>query len=241
MDAWFCGYVPQLATCVWVGYPKAEIPLLRHRGLERGVRRLAAGDDLEPLHVGGSEDAAGPGLRLSAVHGSHDLIAVLVHPVVHPDHDCDDDDDGRDDDCAACSHAHATARQRRLRPRRAAAVDPPPPETPPTTTTTASPRSRRRGLDVAVQPPRCSDRLRARALVSRASPAPAGPARSRASVRSSAGGLGGDRRVRAEGGIAGRVPRRRRRGVAAHGRRRDRSASRTSTLRVVLHADVSHG
>jgi penicillin-binding protein 1A len=27
VDAWFCGYVPQLATCVWVGYPKAEIPL----------------------------------------------------------------------------------------------------------------------------------------------------------------------------------------------------------------------
>jgi penicillin-binding protein 1A len=27
VDAWFCGYVPQLAACVWVGYPKAEIPL----------------------------------------------------------------------------------------------------------------------------------------------------------------------------------------------------------------------
>src|SRR6266542_1222860 len=26
-DAWFCGYTPQLATCVWVGYPKGEIPL----------------------------------------------------------------------------------------------------------------------------------------------------------------------------------------------------------------------
>ena len=26
-DAWFCGFVPQLATCVWVGYPQAEIPL----------------------------------------------------------------------------------------------------------------------------------------------------------------------------------------------------------------------
>jgi penicillin-binding protein 1A len=26
-DAWFCGYVPQLVTCVWVGYPKGEIPL----------------------------------------------------------------------------------------------------------------------------------------------------------------------------------------------------------------------
>ena len=26
-DAWFCGYVPQLVTCVWVGYPKGEISL----------------------------------------------------------------------------------------------------------------------------------------------------------------------------------------------------------------------
>jgi penicillin-binding protein 1A len=31
-DAWFCGYVPQLATCVWVGYPKAEIPLVNVEG-----------------------------------------------------------------------------------------------------------------------------------------------------------------------------------------------------------------
>ncbi len=27
IDAWFCGYTPQLATCVWVGYPAGEIPL----------------------------------------------------------------------------------------------------------------------------------------------------------------------------------------------------------------------
>jgi penicillin-binding protein 1A len=33
IDAWFCGYVPQLATCVWVGYPKAEIPLYNIEGL----------------------------------------------------------------------------------------------------------------------------------------------------------------------------------------------------------------
>jgi penicillin-binding protein 1A len=26
-DAWFCGFVPQLATCVWIGYPGAEIPM----------------------------------------------------------------------------------------------------------------------------------------------------------------------------------------------------------------------
>jgi penicillin-binding protein 1A len=27
VDAWFCGYTPQLATCVWVGYPHKEIPM----------------------------------------------------------------------------------------------------------------------------------------------------------------------------------------------------------------------
>jgi penicillin-binding protein 1A len=32
-DAWFCGFVPQLAACVWVGYPKAEIPLENVEGL----------------------------------------------------------------------------------------------------------------------------------------------------------------------------------------------------------------
>jgi penicillin-binding protein 1A len=32
-DAWFCGYVSQLATCVWVGYPRGEIPLQNVEGL----------------------------------------------------------------------------------------------------------------------------------------------------------------------------------------------------------------
>jgi penicillin-binding protein 1A len=27
IDAWFCGYVPQLAACVWVGYPRGEVPM----------------------------------------------------------------------------------------------------------------------------------------------------------------------------------------------------------------------
>jgi penicillin-binding protein 1A len=31
-DAWFCGYVPQLAACVWIGFPKAEIPLYNIEG-----------------------------------------------------------------------------------------------------------------------------------------------------------------------------------------------------------------
>ncbi len=33
VDAWFCGYVPQLATCVWVGYPGGEVPLYNVEGL----------------------------------------------------------------------------------------------------------------------------------------------------------------------------------------------------------------
>jgi len=31
-DAWFCGYVPQLVTCVWVGYPRGEISLTNVEG-----------------------------------------------------------------------------------------------------------------------------------------------------------------------------------------------------------------
>jgi penicillin-binding protein 1A len=27
VDAWFCGFTPQLATCVWVGFPHKEIPM----------------------------------------------------------------------------------------------------------------------------------------------------------------------------------------------------------------------
>jgi penicillin-binding protein 1A len=33
VDAWFCGYTPQLATCVWVGYQRAEIPLVNVNGV----------------------------------------------------------------------------------------------------------------------------------------------------------------------------------------------------------------
>ena len=31
-DAWFCGYTPALATTVWMGYPKGEIPMLDVHG-----------------------------------------------------------------------------------------------------------------------------------------------------------------------------------------------------------------
>ena len=32
-DAWFCGYVPQLEASVWMGYPRAEIPMLDVHGI----------------------------------------------------------------------------------------------------------------------------------------------------------------------------------------------------------------
>ena len=36
-DAWFCGYVPQLAACVWLGYPQAEIPMQNLDGFAQVV------------------------------------------------------------------------------------------------------------------------------------------------------------------------------------------------------------
>ncbi len=32
-DAWFCGFTPNLATCVWMGYVKARIPMLNVEGV----------------------------------------------------------------------------------------------------------------------------------------------------------------------------------------------------------------
>jgi penicillin-binding protein 1A len=32
-DAWFSGYVPQLETTVWVGYPQGEVPMLDVHGI----------------------------------------------------------------------------------------------------------------------------------------------------------------------------------------------------------------
>jgi penicillin-binding protein 1A len=31
-DAWFCGYAPSLAATVWIGYPRAEVPMLDVHG-----------------------------------------------------------------------------------------------------------------------------------------------------------------------------------------------------------------
>jgi penicillin-binding protein 1A len=36
-DAWFCGFVPQLVACVWIGYPGAEIPMANVAGFAQVV------------------------------------------------------------------------------------------------------------------------------------------------------------------------------------------------------------
>jgi penicillin-binding protein 1A len=68
-DAWFCGYVRQLAACVWIGYPKAEIPLENVEGysavfggslpaaiwqqfMSRATARLASLDFPRPAFTG---------------------------------------------------------------------------------------------------------------------------------------------------------------------------------------------
>ena len=33
VDAWFCGYTVQLSTCVWVGYPEEQRPLINVDGV----------------------------------------------------------------------------------------------------------------------------------------------------------------------------------------------------------------
>ncbi len=107
VDAWFCGYVPQLATCVWVGYPKAEIPLYNVEGTRAVFGGSLPARDLAPLHVGSREEPAGPRLRLSAVHRPLRQLAVLVRAVAHDDDDHDRDDDDRAGEARAAADAQA--------------------------------------------------------------------------------------------------------------------------------------
>jgi penicillin-binding protein 1A len=68
-DAWFCGYVPQLAACVWIGFPKAEISLYNVEGwsavfggslpaeiwnrfMSQAVKNLPVRDFAEPVFTG---------------------------------------------------------------------------------------------------------------------------------------------------------------------------------------------
>ena len=60
-NAWFIGYVPQLATAVWVGYPQGDVPMRNVHGIAvtggsfparifgAYMRQALAGTPVEPL------------------------------------------------------------------------------------------------------------------------------------------------------------------------------------------------
>ena len=48
-DAWFAGYTPNLATTVWIGYTKGEIPMESVHGIAVSGGQLPGGD-LAPVH-----------------------------------------------------------------------------------------------------------------------------------------------------------------------------------------------
>ena len=88
VDAWFCGYTVQIATCVWVGFPKGQIPLENIEGVSAGLRRHDPGRDLARLHGGrdgGQECGCVPGAVVrpadrDAVGGSPDPAAAGPEP-----------------------------------------------------------------------------------------------------------------------------------------------------------------
>ncbi len=63
VDAWFCGYTVQIATCVWVGYPKGQIPLENVEGVPQvfgGTIPAAIWNDFMEVAMQGKDAIAFP-------------------------------------------------------------------------------------------------------------------------------------------------------------------------------------
>ena len=75
-DAWFCGYTPDLATCVWVGYPKGRITMENIEGQSVVSGPDAARPDLARLHDGRAHER--PAVRLPGAPASR--RAACLHP-----------------------------------------------------------------------------------------------------------------------------------------------------------------
>jgi membrane peptidoglycan carboxypeptidase len=63
VDAWFCGYTAQIATCVWIGYIEGEIPLENVQGVPRvygGTIPAAIWQDFMSVAMDGYEPVAFP-------------------------------------------------------------------------------------------------------------------------------------------------------------------------------------
>ncbi len=63
-DAWFAGYVPQLATAVWMGSPEGNVPMRNVGGIR--VTGLLPGADLAGVHGPGSGRRAHRGVPACA-------------------------------------------------------------------------------------------------------------------------------------------------------------------------------
>ena len=50
LDAWFCGYTPNLTTCVWMGFPQGEISMIPAVGSADSCSVAAIRADLAQLH-----------------------------------------------------------------------------------------------------------------------------------------------------------------------------------------------
>ncbi len=63
VDAWFCGYTVQVAACVWVGFPKGQIPLVDIEGVPQvfgGTIPAAIWHDFMEVAMQGKEPTAFP-------------------------------------------------------------------------------------------------------------------------------------------------------------------------------------
>jgi penicillin-binding protein 1A len=101
-DAWFCGFVPQLVTCVWVGYPKGEIPMhnvegfadvfggsipagIWHDFMEKAVRNLRVRDFPTPSLNG--YDVKPNGIAPLPAPAPNPIITLPPNPAP-PGHHC---------------------------------------------------------------------------------------------------------------------------------------------------------
>ena len=73
-NAWFCGYTPDIAVVRVGRLPRLEQATGRHRGCRRGLRRHAAGGDLEGLHD--DRHAAAAAARFPGAQDAHGLPRV---------------------------------------------------------------------------------------------------------------------------------------------------------------------
>ena len=128
-DAWFAGYVPQLATVVWVGYPDRERPMRDVHGIQVAGGTFPAAD-LAHVHDGRARRQAGAAVRRPGRAG----VPALVRPLpvrAHRSGCAAREQLPAEEDQAEGADGHGAHRSRRRRRRRRPPLTAPPPTAPP--------------------------------------------------------------------------------------------------------------